>query len=623
MKSLALRERDAATALMNAQTRQQLTGIGNNYDVKHYQCEWNVDPAVKFISGKVTITYQVVTSLSSLQLDLNKTLAADSVLYKGSKLVFTQNNNNTLTVNFPGMVASGLIENITVFYKGVPDATGLGSFVKGTHAGVPIIWTLSEPYGASDWWPCKDVLTDKADSIDIYITCPDIYKSSSNGLLVSDVLSSGKRISHYKHRYPIATYLVAMACTNYVVNTVPVNINGTIMPFENWTYPESAAYFTGESYGVENALKWFSGYYGDYPFIRERYAQTQFNWGGGMEHQTNSFVVSPQHLLQAHELAHQWFGDKTTCGSWKDIWLNEGFASFSHWLYFKTHDMPTYLGIRQEYHDEVTIDSTGSVYVNDTTDQNRLFSWRWTYVKGSYVLHMLRGMLGDAAFFKAMKDYGNDPATRFGTAKTEDVKRVFEQSTGKNLGEFFKDWIYGQGWPMYQVQWYNNSNGWLNIRVRQKQSHPSVDFFEMPLRLQFKNATRDSTVVVDVQQNGQLFGVKLNFIPDTVLIDPELWLLSKNNTQQKLQVPANSNGIQVSPNPAGNSNWTLLIRNPSQTAYGLQLYNSTGQLLLKYKIASSGADISSVIPNTQLPNGTYLIRINDGTNNIFTQIIIK
>jgi hypothetical protein len=145
----------------------------------------------------------------------------------------------------------------------------------------------------------------------------------------------------------------------------------------------------------------------------------------------------------------------------------------------------------------------------------------------------------------------------------------------------------------------------------------------MPLRLQFKNATRDSTVVVDVQQNGQLFGVKLNFIPDTVLIDPELWLLSKNNSQQKLQPPGNSNGIQVSPNPAGSNNWNLLIKNPSGTSYGLQLFTASGQLLLKYRIATSGADISTAIQNTRLPNGTYLLRIDDGTKNIFSQKIIK
>jgi aminopeptidase N len=624
MKCQALQERQMAGNLLNEQNNSRLlSGASDNYDVKHYQCEWEIDPAILYIKGKITTTFITTNAINSIIFDLSKVLLVDSVVYKGVKIGFVQNVNHTLTINFPSVVNANSTEKISVFYRGVPDSGGFGSFTKSTHAGVPVLWTLSEPYGARDWWPCKDVLTDKADSVDIIVTCPAAYRTSSNGMLISEVVNTGKRTMQYKHRFPITSYLVAIACTNYVVASTAVSINGLTMPFENWTYPESAGSFAAEAYGIENALNWFSGFYGPYPFATERYAQTQFSWGGGQEHQTNSFIVSPNHLLQAHELAHQWFGDKTTCGSWRDIWVNEGFASFSHWLYFQNHDMPTYLGIRQEFVDEVTSDSTGSVYVPDTTSVSRIFSWRWSYVKGAYLLHMLRGMLGDAVFFQAMKNYSNDAATKFGYAKTGDVQRVFEQTSGKNLSEFFKDWAYGQGWPIYNVQWYNNTNGYLNVKINQRQSHPSVSFFEMPLRLRFKNATRDSTIVLDVQQNGQLFAAKLDFIPDTVLVDPDLWLLSKNNSTQKMTLATGTNMVSVNPNPATNSNWAITIKNPSFNVYNVQLVNSLGQTIYRNTLTTTGGDIRSVVNSAYLASGTYHLVVYADNKVLHTQKLIR
>jgi aminopeptidase N len=624
MKSIAKNEQNSAQNALNAQKNAKLmSGASNNFDVKHYKCEWQIDPAIKYIRGKVRTTFTTNTQVNNIIFDLTSTLIVDSVLYKNVKTVFIQNPNNTVTVNFATTINNNVLDSVTIYYKGIPDAGNTGSFAQSVHAGVPIIWTLSEPYGAKDWWPCKDVLNDKADSIEIVITSPDAYKSSSNGVIISDVLNAGKRITTFKHKYPIASYLVAMACTNYNFVSTTFTFNGITMPVETWAYPENANQFAAEQYGVNGALQQFSEYFGDYPFMKEKYAQTQFGRGGGMEHQTNSFVGYAGHLLQAHELGHQWFGDKTTCGSWKDIWLNEGFATFSHWLYFEKFYKPIYESIISEYHNEVTSDSTGSVYVPDTTSIGRIFSWRYTYVKGSYVLRMLQGMLGDAMFFQCMKNYGLDAATKYSYAKTEDVQRVFEQTSGKNLKEFFKDWIYGEGWPMYNVQWYKNNNGYYNIKINQKQSHPSVSFYEMPLRIKFKNATQDSTIVLDVQQNGQLFSTKLNFIPDTVLIDPDMWLLSKNNTQQELKVPTVNNLIQVTPNPSNNSNWFVTIKNPTTNNYVVRLFNTAGQLVYNNILSTTGFDLKQPINNDRMSAGVYTLVINDGNNNIFNQKLVK
>jgi aminopeptidase N len=624
MKAHAQAERDAAARSQNARTMSLQSNLASsNFEVKHYRCEWEINPAVKFIAGKVTATIAMTSSGNSVTFDLHRNMNVDSVRFRGANITFNHNTNHSLLLNLPVNLAAGTRDSVSIFYKGVPDASGMGSFATTLHAGVPVLWTLSQPYGSRDWWPCRNGLDDKADSIDIIMTCPAAYRNSANGKVMSDVVNAGKRVTWFKHRYPVASYLVAIACSNYVIDSYTVPVNGRNILFENWTYPESQIRFQAEAYGVINALKWFTEFYGDYPFADERYAQTQFSWGGGMEHQTNSFMGAANHILQAHELAHQWFGDKVTCGSWRDIWVNEGITSFNHWLYFERHDMPTFIGINNEYLETVTSENDGSVFVNDTSNIGRVFDWRLTYVKGAYVVHMLRRVLGDAVFFPAMRAIAEDPALRYGFATTADIKRILERSTGKNLTEFFKDWIYGQGHPSYKIKWAMNNNGWLNIQVEQKQSHSSVDFFEWPVQVRFKNATRDTTLLLDVQRNNQWFYARPGFVPDTVMVDPNLWTLSKNNSQQKMDVAPGADIINVYPNPVAVGPWYTTISNPTSGVYTLELLNTAGQTVWKQGANSNGYNLQLEIPNTLLAAGVYQLRISNGNRVLAVKRLVK
>ena len=166
-----------------------------------------------------------------------------------------------------------------------------------------------------------------------------------------------------------------------------------------------------------------------------------------MEHQTNSFIVSPNENLMAHELAHQWFGDKITCGSWQDIWLNEGFATYLSYFYFEKGDPAGHLNRLKNLSNAITSVPGGSVWVEDTTNVGRIFSSRLSYNKGAYLVHMLRWVLGDTSFFRGVRQYMNDPKLAYGFAITEDLKRNLEQVSGKDLTEFFNDWFKGQGHP--------------------------------------------------------------------------------------------------------------------------------------------------------------------------------
>jgi hypothetical protein len=260
----------------------------------------------------------------------------------------------------------------------------------------------------------------------------------------------------------------------------------------------------------------------------------------------------------------------------------------------------------------ITSATGGSVWVDDTTNVGRIFSGRLSYNKGSYLLYMLRWKLGDAVFLNALRQYQNDPKLAYGFAKTDDLKRNLEQVSGQNLAEFFKDWFKGQGYPSYNVQWTQIGNEYVNIKMNQTTSHTSVDFFELPVALKFKNATQEKTIVVDNKTNGEIFFRNIGFIADTVLIDPEYWLVTKNNVSAKVpDATPGQNIIQVFPNPIQNQFYIYMRKMVSSTA-NINLYNAAGQLLYTRKInLVNGAEYVEV-PSQHLPKGAYFLRINAG-----------
>ena len=593
-----------------------------NFDVDYYGCRWEIDPAVRYISGSVTVYYKITSATSSVTLDMMGTLLADSVTQRSNRLAFSQ-ADNTITINFPGQVNMGHRDSIRIFYKGVPAQTGFGSFIQSAHAGVPVIWSLSEPYGARDWWPCKNGLDDKADSIDIFVTHPSLYRAAANGLLQSETIITGnKTVTHWKHRYPIATYLIAIAVTNYSVFNNTVQLGSRSLPMQTHCYPESLALFQDNTQKVLDAMLFFHNKFGDYPFLREKYGHVQFGWGGGMEHQTATFIVRPDESLMAHELAHQWFGDKLTTHSWEEIWLNEGFATFMAGDYMENRYPDQRLNSRRALVNQITSQPGGSVKVDDTTNVNRIFNSRLSYNKGSYILNMLRWIMGDAIFTRAIKDYHNDPALAYGFTNTAALKLHLEQASGKNLAKFFDQWYSGQGYPSYTVKWSQFGSGSVKIVMNQTTSHPSVTFFEMPVPLVFRNATRQVTVVVDHKVNGEVFTRELGFVPDTVLVDPQYEIISANNRTEKT-TPDNTGlgNVDIYPNPVS-SPVTLQLYNFNATRAEVVITNAGGQRVYRNTIPLiNGAELLR-IPVNGWSKGLYMVNIKAGDKKIVKRVLL-
>ena len=604
--SIANMEKDAHQRIMQG---KEATVASDNFDVKYYRCEWEIDPAIRYITGTVTVYFVISSPSTSITLDLMSPLVTDSVKQRGSLLSFSQPANG-LQINFSSTINAGILDSVSVYYQGVPPNTGFGSFIQSTHSGIPVLWSLSEPYGARDWWPCKNGLDDKADSIDVYVTNPSAYKAASNGLFQSETLTAGgtKKITHWKHRYPIATYLICMAVTNYSVFNNMVQLGTVNMPMQTYCYPENLASFQAGTQNVLDALQLYSNYFGEYPFIKEKYGHVQFGWGGGMEHQTSTFVVNIGESLIAHELGHQWFGDKITCGSWEDIWLNEGFATFLARFYMENKYPATILNNRKSIVNNITSATGGTVKVDDTTNVNRIFDGRLSYNKGSYLLQMLRFKLGDSVFFNGLRKYQKDNAVIYGFARTADLKRNLEQVSGQNLTTFFDQWYTNQGYPSYNVQWSTLGSSNVRIKMNQVTSNASVSFFEMPVALKFKSASQEKTIVVDNTFNGETFIREIGFMPDTVLVDPEYCLISKNNTTDKTVFPNTGNAVvEIYPNPIQNP-LTVYLHDFNQQSADLVLYNALGQQLYKQNIKLiNGAEILQL--NFNLPHGEYILKI--------------
>jgi aminopeptidase N len=619
------------------------TFASNNFDVKYYRCEWEVDPAIRFITGKVTVYFVMTSSSASITLDLMNSLTVDSIKNINTPYTFSQ-TSNTLDVNFPTTINTGSLDSVSIWYKGVPANTGFGSFIQDVHAGTPVMWTLSESYGSRDWWPCKNGINDKADSLDVFITNPDIYKGASNGMLQSETALPGNKVrAYWKHRYPIASYLVCMAVTNYVTFNNSIMLGTTNLPMLTYCYPENLAVWQTNTPLVLDAMQYFHNTFTAYPFINEKYGHVQFGWGGGMEHQTSTFIINTGEYLMAHELAHQWFGDKITCNSWEDIWLNEGFATYLGYSHLEIKYPANSLIYRRNLINSITSQPGGTVKVQDTTNLSQIFSSRLSYNKGSYLLFMLRFIVGDDVFFRAMRRYQSDPAVAYGNATTEDFKRNIEAESGLNLTYFFNQWYTGEGYPSYNVQWNTVDNNCVSITLNQTTSVPaSVPFFKLPVQLTFKNATQQKTVLLDNVVNNENFQRLLGFVADTVLVDPGLWLVTKNNTTTKgapvtngscsvLALPTDTTRlinrinrgygiVEIYPNPITNP-LTINIYDFKDASAEVNIYNNIGQLVFSKNVdLKNGAALVKLQTDTWA-KGLYIVKVVSAGKTVTKQFV--
>lgn len=602
----------------------------NNYDVHYVWLNLEANNTNTALKGMVQTSATVSTNgFNEYVFELYEAYAIDSIIYNHTAVTSFNSNGSVRIATLPDTLNINDNFVIAVYYHGqVTQGQGFwsgGIRTETDNAGNYYTYTLSEPYGASDWWPVKQDLQDKIDSCDIWITVADSLKAGSNGLLQAVTPQPmGRHTYKWKHRYPIDYYLISIALSKYDEYSYYMHFPGSTdsMLFQNYI-PPGNTYLSANKAKIEateNMMHFYSEKFGRYPFWKEKYGHCITTLGGGMEHQTMTTQHNFEGPLTAHELTHQWFGNHVTCGTWSDIWLNEGFATYGDYLYqYYLLNAETGNNLMQAWHNNVMSQAGGSVYCTDTTDIGRIFSSRLSYLKGAGVIHTLRFMINnDSTFFGLLSAYLN----HFGnaTATTQQFKTFAEQYLDSNLDTYFSQWIYGEGFPIINIKW-NQLNDTLVLLVNQTTTAPqSVPFFNIPLQVKLQSNNTDTIVTFNFEQNNMVHLFQWPNKVNNLIVDPNNWIINHTDMVQrdyamdKNGVTDNS-GSNVFPNPSGAFHLWHISNLPVKSK--LILIDALGRKINNY----TNEDTNYLqIENQQLSSGTYYLRIYSATDKLIETI---
>ena len=587
-----------------------LLGGPANVDIDHYTLDLQVILSPQKVDGTVRIQGRsLLAGLTQVDVNLHDLMNVTQVRVGALPSAFSR-SGHAVHVMLGRPYADQEPFDVTIDYDGAPQSTGFGSFVFATHAGQPIISSLSEPDGAPSWWPCVDRPDDKA-IVDMNLTIPSALKGVSNGLLVATIDNgNGTKTWQWRSNYPISTYLVSVAISNYVTWTdfyAPVT-GGPAMPVQHWVYPEHENAARQDFSVTVPQLQFFSNLLGEYPFVEEKYGHAIFSFGGGMEHQTvtsyGAGLIRGDNRFDwvvAHEMGHQWFGDSVGPAVWDEIWLNEGFASYSEALWWEhlhgTDGLFDYMA---------SLDSRpfcGPLHAPSCG----LFGYT-VYDKGAWVLHMLRGVMGDVAFFDGLRDYV--VAFQNGSATTDGLRATMEAASGLSLASFFDSWVFQTGEPAYQWSWSTaqTPSGWVTyVRVNQTQPGP---IFVMPIRLRVTTGAGSTETILQNNVRIQDFVLTPQAAqPTSLALDPDDWILK--TTAMVPTVDGDGDGV---PDSADNC---LATANPGQANLDGDALGDTCDSDIDGDGLANGGDCAPIDPLNLPPQTEVLgLEISGGSSTL-------
>ncbi|HKC68426.1 MAG TPA: M1 family aminopeptidase [Bacteroidia bacterium] len=595
-----------------------LINLENQYDLKFYHLNLSLSINNKVVSGNVhTLATVTSTALDSFAFELYSTYTIDSVLLNGNKIAVSRHGDEA-RVPFLTPAPQGSLIDATVYYHGTAPTINGPQAGDGYNNGTSPTWhnksayTLSECYHAYEWFPVKQQLHDKIDSTWVFVTTDSSNRVGSNGILTNVVPIGNQKRFEWKNNHPIDYYLISVALAQYIdyrIYAHPQGYPDSIL-IQNFIYnnPATLPYVKSIVDSTKNLVELFSQLYGLYPWADQKYGHCETVLGGGMEHQTMTTIGGFDFITVAHELGHQWFGDKVTCGTWHDIAMNEGFATYTEYLALEYLEPGQESPYMFNAHADIMSVYNGSVYNPDTTSENRIFDSRLSYEKGGAVLHTLRFVINnDSMFFLAYRNYLQQFDHSTGTIA--DFQTSVQNTTGLNLNQFFTQWFYGEGFPSFDVHW-NQQGSNFTMRSIQTVSDASVTpLFITPIQYTLLRNIGDTTIRVMHQTDTAWYNFNVAGTVTGIIIDSANWII---NDTIGITHDATLTGINtykiieetsVYPNPA-----STMVTIKSEGNFTFTLYDVTGKMVLSKKCNSiENMDVS------RFASGMYFYQVSSQT----------
>lgn len=596
----------------------------DKYNLYFVKLDLDVSDKSTYISGNATLLANVAESLDTLIFDFSNYMTLDSFLINDSKVTFEHSNNIIKYVFDTPLNLNDKIK-AQIFFHGTPDLNGRG--VTNGYSSQwekSVTWTLSESFHAYEWWPCKQVLSDKIDSTYIFLTCDTDCKAGSNGLLTDVIdLPDNKKRFEWKTYYPINYYLISFAVAEYQDYSIYAKPQGAdSVLIQNFIYNTSGCldHYKTDIDNTIDFIELFSNKFGLYPFSNEKYGHCLTELGGGMEHQTMTTLGNFGYLLVAHELGHMWFGDYVTCATWQDIWINEGFASYSEYVALENlqsvSDAKAWMNTAHTYALEEPLKS---IYIPfaEAFDESRIFNYRLSYKKGAAILHTLRHEINnDELFFSSIKEYLNIYADSVATG--EDFKNVMESETGLNFDPFFDQWYYGKGYPRFDVEYFQ-TNDTLHLIVNETTSSSQTLLFQLYVDYKVYYSTGDTTLRLYQSKNLETFEIPFSKQISNIEVDPDNWIINIKGTIDSIKSPGNNRNLfAFYPNPVKETltiNFNLKLHDEEKQ---IEILDVNGRLIKTYKTSENAIPLDI----SYLSDGFYFIKVIS-LNNTYSYKFIK